>query len=135
MMAAPGSVAVRAEIDSGLPEVEIESDAIQDVVLNLMKNAGEAMADTTGSIAVSASCAVRDAETLRANRSRADLRPGRYVSVGVTDTGTGMDECMQSRIFEPFFTTRAKGKGPGLAPARSPAGENSPQDPPIRSNR
>jgi signal transduction histidine kinase len=46
------------------------------------------------------------------------LKPGRYVTISIRDTGSGMDEKTKERVFEPFFTTREMKRGGGAGPCR-----------------
>jgi len=64
-----------------------------------------------GHISIATACAKLDATFCS---TRPDAKPGTYVCLSVTDTGTGMSESTRQRIFEPFFTTKEPGKGTGL---------------------
>jgi PAS domain S-box-containing protein len=83
---------------------------IDQLVLNLVVNASDAMPEG-GRLLVEATNA--DYDEVAASQ-HADLRPGRYVLLAVTDTGPGMSPEVLARAFEPFFTTKPKGQGTGL---------------------
>lgn len=93
-----------------LGSVRVDPAQMEQVVMNLVVNAADAMPEG-GPILLT----TRGRQLPAAGDDCAPmLEAGPYVTVAVTDTGTGMDEAVQATIFEPFFTTKEPGKGTGL---------------------
>ena len=103
------------ELAPDLPPVEGDATQLSQVIMNLLMNASEAIADQDGLINVST-------RMVRANQSdfagavvAPELGDGRYVCLEVSDSGCGMSPETIAKIFEPFFTTKFTGRGLGLA--------------------
>ncbi|HEY2016410.1 MAG TPA: CHASE3 domain-containing protein [Bryobacteraceae bacterium] len=111
----PKNVDLRLSLKDGLPAVEADAGQLQQVVMNLVINAAEAVGAKRGSveIATASQTVVDDRPVITVLGER--IRPGRYVVLRVTDSGCGMDEATRARIFDPFFTTKFTGRGLGLA--------------------
>jgi two-component system, cell cycle sensor histidine kinase and response regulator CckA len=99
------------------PPVEADRTQLQQLVMNLVINGGEAIGDEPGTLTVRVRV---DHFTERREQPRTEgfpIVPGDYVRIDVIDTGTGMDAETRARIFEPFFTTKFLGRGLGLSAA------------------
>jgi PAS domain S-box-containing protein len=103
-------IELTTELAADLGRVKAEQSQIEQVILNLVVNARDAMPDG-GNLLIETSNL--DVDEHLAN-SLPFLQPGPYVLLKVTDTGKGMDANTQRHIFEPFFTTKEPGKGTGL---------------------
>jgi two-component system, cell cycle sensor histidine kinase and response regulator CckA len=106
---------LRLELASGLPAIQADATQLQQVIMNLVINAGEAIGDETGTILVTSGVQDVDAQYAGELFAAEQLAPGRYVFLEVHDSGVGMDDETRARIFDPFFTTKFTGRGLGLA--------------------
>jgi PAS domain S-box-containing protein len=97
-------------LDPALGAVRVDETQIEQVILNLVVNARDAMPDGGHLILETANV---EFDTAQARRL-VEMPAGRYVALMLTDSGIGMSEEIQSKIFEPFFTTKEPGKGTGL---------------------
>ena len=95
---------------SDLSPVKVDPSQFEQVLVNLAINARDAMSNG-GKLIIETSDVTFDEDTIY---HRADISPGKYVMLAVSDTGCGMQQETRERIFEPFFTTKEKSGGTGL---------------------
>jgi CheY-like chemotaxis protein len=104
------TVEIETVLGAGLWRTEADPGELENALINLAVNARDAM-PAGGRLTIETSNAHLD-EAYAARQ--AEVTPGQYVVISVTDTGTGMNKEIMSRVFEPFFTTKVEGKGTGL---------------------
>ncbi|WLT32077.1 CHASE domain-containing protein [Geothrix sp. PMB-07] len=108
-------VGIRMDLQPDLPPVDADSAQFQQVVMNLVINASEAIGDHTGVITLRTRAVEYRREDLSAAFPGQVLEPGLFVRMEVEDDGCGMDAETIGRIFDPFFTTKFTGRGLGLS--------------------
>ncbi len=104
-------IIVREKLTDDGTEVNGDASQIRQGLLNLLLNARDAMRGG-GTLTVSTHATTADATSIRQFTS---VKPGPFVEIRVTDTGTGMDKDTQNRVFDPFFSTKDLGTGLGLS--------------------
>ena len=103
-------IVMETRLTEGLWTTEVDKGQIEQLLLNLVVNARDAMPNG-GNITIETYNVTADEAFVS---TRPHMEVGRYVAVAVSDTGTGMDKETQARVFEPFFTTKPRGSGTGL---------------------
>lgn len=111
----PASSEIKYDFEEDTPAIRADGSQIQQVVLNLITNASEAIGESGGEIVLSIAHRFYDRDELLRMDFAEGLEAGCYVCLIARDTGCGMDEETRRRIFEPFYTTKFTGRGLGLA--------------------
>jgi PAS domain S-box-containing protein len=113
-LSVPKSIDIKLDLQDRLPLVSCDPGQLQQLIMNLVINAGEAIGEgRPGKISIATG--VRDIGGGFAGALEEEVAPGRYTFLEVRDTGGGMDEEVRRKIFDPFFSTKFTGRGLGLA--------------------
>ncbi len=117
LQAGAGSPAARLALDlaPGLPQVSADCGQLQQLIINLVTNAAEALDARSDAVVIRTRLFHADRAFLSKCKAGEDLREGDYVLIEVCDSGPGIPADVLPRIFDPFFTTKFAGRGLGLA--------------------
>lgn len=111
----PKTVRLVFRLGTELPPIEADTAQLQQVLVNLVANAADAVGDQEGRITIATRLRFVDEADIASRFAGQNLSPGEHVVLEVSDTGCGMPAEVRDRIFDPFFTTKDKGRGLGLS--------------------
>jgi signal transduction histidine kinase len=114
----PPASTLRFDLADDLPMLDFAQGALPQIVMNLVKNASEALGDRPGVVTVSTGWIDLDEAEVNNGNGCGTLQPGRHVSLAVSDTGCGINEKTQAHMLAGSFTTKTNGHGLGLASVR-----------------
>jgi len=106
---------VKLNLATELPAIEGDDPQLQQVLMNLVTNASEALGERPGLITITTRLRECDADYLSNSLIADKFTPGLYVELEVRDSGCGMDKSVQKRLFDPFFSTKFTGRGLGMS--------------------
>lgn len=109
------NIVLRLDLDKQIPAIDADVTQMQQVIMNLVINASEAIGEKSGAISIATGVTRVDEQYLSTMFLDERLKEGRYVYLEVSDTGCGMDKATKEKLFEPFFTTKFAGRGLGMA--------------------
>jgi two-component system, cell cycle sensor histidine kinase and response regulator CckA len=108
-------VLIRYDLARELPSIEADAAQIQQVVMNLVTNASEAIGDREGVISIATRLQSLDEDALQSLCTDQNLTPGCFAILEISDTGSGILPGIMGKIFDPFFSTKQSGRGLGLS--------------------
>ncbi len=112
------SVRLITDLQPDLSTLPADSGQVQQIIMNLLINAGEAVGDRGGAITVRTRLERLSASALQQEFAGQAIEPGEFVRLEVRDDGCGMDSATLARVFDPFFSSKELGRGLGLAAVR-----------------
>ena len=111
----PSTIKINQDIDPKSGMIMADPTQLHQIVMNLITNAFQAMADTGGELSIILKAVeLKQSELKPVEMNPTAMIPGPYICLTVKDTGPGIEKDIQERIFDPYFTTKEKGRGTGL---------------------